>query len=724
MNALTETEQCTFLLDGTRITLGRDSACTVHLEGIGVSRHHAAIDLVAPAPVLIDNNSTFGIRLNRIPVKEAPLHEGDVITLGIRDFTVRLRSNQLTLEPFSMPENMSEATDTINNLRIGRDDDCDISLQHPMVSRLHAIVTKLSDGTLCIIDQNSANGTYVNGRNVERVVLSEGDIIQIGPYRLFLEQGRLITADDRNRIRLEAFGVSVRSRQRLLLDSINLSISPGEFVVILGPSGAGKTTLARVLTGQIEASEGEVHANGLPLKRFIDAFTSNIGYVAQHNLLHEELTVGETFREQSLLRLPRDSAGSEHALRIKEIIELLELGRVVNSRIRRLSGGEAKRVHLGIELLASPALVFLDEPLTGLDPGLVRKFMQIFRRICDRGHTLVLTTHTLEQIELCDRIVFVNKGRIVFQGQPSELSNVLGVQTIAEAYERADEKAQVLQFDKNRSVPKGKPDKLLSNLQKEARYRHRKPRSISHVKQFVMLVVRYLRILCRDRRNAAIVLLQAPLIALLLGCVFKSGDSFLPMSFYFCIAISTIWIGGINAIREIAREWDLLSREVRAGLSLTSYLLSKIFTFGIISFVQALLFGFFLTLIFKNFSADLSVYVLLVTGTVSGSLLGLCISACSGNVGRSVSLLPIMFIPQIFFSGIMIPFDKMTDIGTVISYLTLSRPVFGMFKQVCLINVGLGELSQWRSMLLLCTGLIILMTIAVRWHIRRSASAE
>ncbi|MBN1128868.1 MAG: ABC transporter ATP-binding protein/permease, partial [Chitinispirillaceae bacterium] len=513
-----------------------------------------------------------------------------------------------------------------------------------------------------------------------------------------------------NHLRLEAFGISVRAGKKFILENATIEAPAGEFVAILGPSGAGKSTLVRALCGRQKIHGGCIYANRLPLKQFLGAFTSHIGYVAQENLLHPELTVAETFHEQSLLRLPRDSSDVERNARIEEVVELLELDRVRRQRIARLSGGEAKRVHLGVELLASPALIVLDEPLAGLDPGLVRKFMRLFRRICDRGHTILLTTHTLEQIEFCDRIVFMHRGSIVFAGQPTELEATFGKTSLADVYEQVElgkPGAAATARTTNLPAPSAPPASI-------TRIKVHKPRAISAPRQFLMLLVRYAKILLRDRRNLILLLLQAPLIALFLAFVFKSSSNFLPMSFYFCVTISAIWITGINAAQEIAREWRLLDREYRAGLSLAAYLSSKITLAMVAALIQSGLFWLFLGLFFRNFPLSPSTALLILTGTTGGALLGLSISSFSGSVGRAITLLPIIFIPQIFFSGILIPFDRMTEIGRLLSHLTVSRPVFSLFKHVCLLERPLMENDAWSALFFLAVGLIILTAGAVR----------
>jgi ABC-type multidrug transport system ATPase subunit/pSer/pThr/pTyr-binding forkhead associated (FHA) protein len=702
-----------------RITLGRDPSCNVPLKGIGSSRIHAVIFIENGQIRIEDCSSTFGTRVNDKPVTMAILGDGDVITAGVCKYKVQVDSKNISLMPVKEPEQVRETPhhgDTAAAVTIGRDPANSICLSHPLVSRFHATFKADGRGRFVIEDHGSTNGTFVNGSPVHTGHLDEGDIVQVGPYRFFLDNGVLQQAQDFNRIKMEAFNLTVKRRKHTLISDISLSIEPGEFVAILGPSGAGKSTLAYALTGQIPLSDGSIFYNGLPMRKFCSAFNSAIGFVSQQNLLRQELTVLETFTEQSMLRLPRDSMPAEHRERIREVMDLLDLSGLKNRRIADLSGGEAKRVHFGIELLSSPTVIFLDEPLAGLDPGLTHKFMELFRAICDKGHTILLTTHTLEQIELCNRLLFVSRGRLAFCGTPDEMRKKYGTLALSDVYE----KARIPQPDLPAAAPAAALTKSeIRNRMLDTGYaaaKLYKPKSVSFLRQMLLLVSRYCKVLVRDTRTLGLMFMQAPLIAILLAFVFKTDSNFLPLSFYFCISISVIWMGGMNSVREIAREWTLIEREFRIGLSKTAYGISKIIVFCVLGVVQALAFGICLHLLFANFNLDASSGTLLCTACAAGSLLGLSISVFSRNVNMAISFLPIIFIPQIFFSGILMPFDEMPVAGTVLSHLTVSRPVFSMFKKMSFFDQSLWRLDDWTGLLLLCTGLIILLFAGIRFR--------
>ncbi|MBD3419547.1 MAG: FHA domain-containing protein [Chitinivibrionales bacterium] len=705
------------------ITIGRDSDCDIAVHGVGISRVHAYVLVSRNNVVITDNESSFGLRVNGQKVASRHLKHEDVLVLGVMQFRCECKEQYFRLIPFRAKHETTMARTFAKPAKdtfvIGRDSSNRIQINHPLVSRFHAKYSCNDYGERYIKDLKSTNGTYVNGKRVKLAALVEGDVVQIGPHRLTLVNGELTQTDDSNRIKLEAVNLTVRHRDKLLLNNISLTIHPGEFVAILGPSGAGKTTLARALTGQIAIESGQVLFNGLAMRSFFSAFSSRIGYVAQQNMLHSELTVAESFSEQALLRLPGDNRPEERQSRISEVVELLDLRQVIDNRISRLSGGEAKRVHLGIELLSSPTLIFLDEPLAGLDTGLVRKFMELFRKISEKGHTLLLTTHALEQINLCDRIIFINKGAAIYNGPPAQLAKTFGLESLGQIYETVREQKSNTRLIKqvessldttmqtSRDITEYTAAKYTTDVRLE------RPKGAAFGKQLGVLVKRYLRILIRDYKNLGLLIIQAPLIASLLVFVFNRDSSFLPLSFYFCVSISAIWIGGMNSVREISRECESFMREYRAGMSSYAYLASKILVFSSLSLLQALFFGFCLSSMFLYFDLRVDYLVLICAATIAGSLLGLCISMLSGNVKRSISWLPIIFIPQIFFSGILIPFDRMSDVGKALSLLTIARPIFSLFKRSCFLDQSVWVWSDWRVLIFQIAGLIILLFLGL-----------
>lgn len=705
----------TFALDSSELIIGSGEDNGLTLKAFGISSKQAKIHLDPNNIVIEDLSGKDSTKVNGKTITQETLTDGVILTLGVSKYNVAISNDQLVLSKVdNITTSLNVDSKILSNsdvITIGRSKDNTLVLAHPLISRNHCTIDKVGE-IFKVVDHHSTNGTFVNGKQIKHQSLKENDLVQIGPFRFIVQNGEFKQADDAKSVKLDAQNICLSVKGRKIIDNLSLSIPAGEFVAMLGPSGAGKTTLAKALCGLISIDSGTILFNNFSLAKLGGAVSATVGYVSQDNLLRPELSVLETLSEQAVLRFPRDSIEAERTERINEVMEMLEIDHLASSRISMLSGGEAKRVHLGIELLASPTIIFLDEPLAGLDPGLINKFMELFKMLSSAGHTVLLTTHTLEQLSLCDRILFINNGNLVYEGEPSETEKFFKVETIAEAYE----KVRNGEIDTNNSSIKTE-DINTENYRKNSKSSSKvKKRKASITRQYFMLTARYLRILIRDVSNLVLLLAQAPLIAFLLSLVFHPDTQYLPLSFYFCVSISAIWTGGVNTAREIAKEWSLFDREYRSGLSLRAYIGSKNSVAAILSVMQALLLAGSLSALFDGFQFNATNFLIVLMASLSGSILGLTISSFSGNVNRAVSLLPIVFIPQIFFSGILIPFDQMPNAGQIISHVTIARPVFSMFKKIAVLELPLSEIKEWISLIYLNVALIILMTLRVRFY--------
>jgi ABC-2 type transport system ATP-binding protein len=195
---------------------------------------------------------------------------------------------------------------------------------------------------------------------------------------------------------------------------ITFAIDEGEVFCLLGPNGAGKTTTVEVLEGYRARDAGEVHVLGFDPQRRDRAFRERIGVVLQHSDSWPNVTVAETLRIYAgYYRHPRDVA---------EVIELVGLDAKRDARVKTLSGGQKRRLDLGLALVGDPDLVFLDEPTTGFDPQARRNAWEMVRGLRALGKTILLTTHYLDEAQqLADRVAVLRDGVIVKEGSPAEL---------------------------------------------------------------------------------------------------------------------------------------------------------------------------------------------------------------------------------------------------------------------------------------------------------------
>lgn len=241
-------------------------------------------------------------------------------------------------------------------------------------------------------------------------------------------------------IRLDVESLSFSVGFHKLIDGVSFSIDAGESVAILGPSGAGKSTLMKLLNGVNRDGEGRVRYQGRELAEVGRELCTSIGYVPQDDIVHASLTPAAELGFAGALRLPHLPPDQVTA-RVHEVLAMLELEHVKDTRIGRLSGGQRKRVSLGVELLSGPPVLFLDEPTSGLDPSLEQKMMVLFRTLARQGRTVLVTTHVMESLDEIDLALVMMRGLLIWFGPPLEALPHFGARSFADIYRRLETRA-------------------------------------------------------------------------------------------------------------------------------------------------------------------------------------------------------------------------------------------------------------------------------------------
>ena len=575
-----------------------------------------------------------------------------------------------------------------NELSIGRDEKSDIRIDGLQISNRHARLTRTNNGVF-IEDQNSTNGVYVNGARVSRQLITPNDSVQIGSFQVRIDgAGNIGVFDTRSKTRIDSVNITKEVKNRAgggkirLLDSVSLSIQPNEFVGLLGPSGAGKSTFMDALNGMRPASGGSVLINNLDLYQHLDSLKQSIGYVPQDDIIHRELTVYRTLFYVAKLRLSSDVSRAEINQIIEEVMDVTGLTERRSVPINELSGGQRKRVSIAVELITKPSVIFLDEPTSGLDPATEEKIMKLFRQIAESGRTVILTTHAMENVKLFDKIVVLIRGKLAFYGKPEEALAHLGAKSFKELYDKLEEPIeqrikqsgnanrqqiteQVAEEWKQKftTTPQFKknvyePLKDLGKVQSAGVSKKNRLGIFGSIRQFVTLSRRYWEVLFRDKLNLFILLAQAPIIAVMLFFVMGKDQ---PRDFaYFVLSLVSVWFGISVSAREIIRERAVYNRERMVNLGLIPYIFSKLFVLGIIVGIQCL--TLFLPLKLLDLAGLMPMpgellgipqfWVMLLTAGV-GIALGLLISALVKTSEMATSLVPLILIPQILFSGLI-----------------------------------------------------------------------
>ena len=645
-----------FPLQGDVVTLGRDPASDIPIDAEVVSRHHARLERRDSGYEIVDLGSTNGLQLQGQAIQRRLLASGDTLRIGPTVF-LEYRAAEEAASASAGPPAPPADISVEGGVTIGRGAGNDATLVHPQVSRTHARIIS-RDGELIIEDLASTTGTFVNGQRVEQQPLREGDMIRIGPHRLVFKAGRLQVMDEEGNLRLDALHLKkVVAKGTSILQDVSLSIHPQEFVAIVGASGSGKSTLLNALCGFRPATAGAVLLNGVDLYDHFDAYRSELGYVPQDDIIHRELSVYKALDYAAQLRMPSDTTSAERHERIREVLEELDLSGRADLPIQQLSGGQRKRVSIGVELLTRPSLFFLDEATSGLDPGTEAQMMRLLRRLADQGRTVLLVTHATKNVMTCDKVVILARGGyLAYFGPPEEALQYFGVSEFDEIYEQLETargpeewaehfhgSPQYREHVRARLAERGNGHSAAGE-RRALQAPGESIRRVSAMRQFWILSRRYLELVWRDKKTAALLLLIAPFLGVMDLLIWKrnmfdpvTGKAEQAITMLFLVGLITILVGTITSVREIVKEDAIYRRERMVCLQVLPYVGSKVavgFLFAVYSAV--VLFGF--KLVAVDFShletADLvRLFVPFLLGTFSGLMWGLVVSALGTQRG-------------------------------------------------------------------------------------------
>jgi ABC transport system ATP-binding/permease protein len=650
------------------LKVGRDaSRCPMAIEHPSVSGVHAEFSF-KDGRVALTDRSTNGTFVNGRRVTTADLHDGDYITFG------RYAGKSLIFRTGLEPELKIEKVDLDKDrISIGREAGNDIVINHPTVSSMHAEIVK-QDGKVLVVDLGSTNGTFVNGMKVKRHQLQELDRIVIGPTELHFSGGGLSRSPGTSVVRLDVENVTFQvadratGKPKVLLDDISLVVKPRELIGLLGPSGAGKSTLMNALNGFVKPTAGQVLYNSADLYHNLESLKSTIGYVPQEDIMHKQLSVRRCLYYAAKLRLPEDLSEEEINRRVAEMLEILKLEpERWDNPVYTLSGGQRKRVSIGIELLPKPGVLFLDEPTAGLDPRTETLMMMLFRQLANQGSTIIITTHLLASFGVLDKAVVLVQGRLAFYGPGTKFLEYFKAEAPPDVYDDLTDNntpAYALEL-KKRYAESSLHRELIEEPLKAVEEAKRTPGTAPPQKagsrefslhQFGVLVKRNWEQKFADRGQTLLLFAQAPVVALLVALMASAANQ---MQTIFMAMFASLWFGCSNAVREIVDEQVIYKRERQTGLKVPSYVFAKLFVLSFIALVQCV--SVVAILLFVKGALDLTpaeilgAVAMMFLVAVNGTLIGLVISALVNSPEKALTLFPLILIPELLLSGLFLP---------------------------------------------------------------------
>jgi ABC-type multidrug transport system ATPase subunit len=563
--------------------------------------------------------------------------------------------------------------------KIGRATDNDIVIPDVLASRHHATLVTTPSGTE-ILDNRSINGTFVNGARVESAVLGDGDTVTIGNVDLIFRDGTLVRRTETEAATrtggLEVHGVTwTIEGNKTLLDNISMSARPGTLTAVIGPSGAGKSSLARLVAGYTHPTTGTVAFEGHDVHAEYASLRSRIGMVPQDDVVHGQLTVRQALMYAAELRLPPDTTKADREQVVNEVLEELEMTNHLDTRVDRLSGGQRKRASVALELLTGPSLLILDEPTSGLDPALDRQVMTMLRQLADAGRVVLVVTHSLTYLDVCDQVLLLAPGgRTAFYGPPNQIGPSMGTTNWADIFSTVagDPEGANKRFIAQHGPPPPQPP-----AQKPADLG--KPTKTSLRRQFSTIARRQMRLIVSDR-GYFVFLAFLPFIMGVLSLsvpgnvgfgvpvpAIKGGDApNEPGQILVLLNVGAIFMGTALTIRALIGERQIFLREQAVGLSTSAYILAKVFVFAGFALLQsAIVVG--INVFGKKWGPGavtsgavipprtLELYVDVAGCCVAAAMTGLALSALAKSNEQIMPLLVIAIMSQLVFQGGMIP---------------------------------------------------------------------
>jgi ABC-type multidrug transport system ATPase subunit len=521
--------------------------------------------------------------------------------------------------------------------------------------------------------------------------------------------GNFLKDSNQEKIEFKTTGLKYTFRRgNIGLHEINLKEESGKLVGIMGASGSGKSTLLNVLNGNLRPSAGKVTVNGKDIHSKENGLEGLIGYVAQDDLLIEELTVFQNLYFNAKLCFGQKT-NEEITVMVEEMLSVLGLSetrdlKVGNPLDKTISGGQRKRLNIALELIREPAILFVDEPTSGLSSRDSENIMDLLKELSLKGKLIFVVIHqpSADIFKMFDKLfVLDNGGYPIYYGNPvdsltyfkrmvnhvncdeaecltcgnvktEEVFNIIEAKVVDEFGNLTGERKIAPSewnklYQENIEVKENEEEEELLALPKSNFTIPKK------LKQYAVFVARDVRSKITNRQYVLINLLEAPALALILAFfmrfflpstseeyIFRENEN-IPV-YIFISVIVALFIGLTVSSEEIIRDKKIRRREKFLNLSKESYLTSKISIMFAISALQMFLFVIIGNSILEIQGMTLPYWIILFSTCSFANLLGLNISSSFNSAKVIYILIPIIIIPQLLFSGIIVRFDRLNPI--------------------------------------------------------------
>ena len=396
-------------------TIGRKSDNVLHFDTLMVSRYHAVLEFLDGKWILRNLSQNSITMLNGKNVESATLSDGDIILIGPRQLRATLRGAELTL--------LVMERETASDMQT-------ISLSSEWRNVLIPGISANAEIRLCSTKADSSNSDHpepqaeikfkksiVNesGKRIRHIKMKNGDVNRFPSAVVGFRNNDLLIESRGTGFEVVAQNLNVFAGKKQLLKNIDFELPAGEILAIIGRSGQGKSTLLKLIQGINRCDkQSVVRIGGVDYRK--SEIRRRIAILPQDPPLRPELTVEETILDGARSSMDVKKFKEDALARLEKFCELFGLSNRRKNLVKTLSGGEMRRVALARELMGSPGLVILDEPLSGLDPYNSRILCTHLKQLAFLGHTIILTTHSYEALQIANKVLVLHQGEEAFFG--------------------------------------------------------------------------------------------------------------------------------------------------------------------------------------------------------------------------------------------------------------------------------------------------------------------
>ena len=659
-------------------TIGRKSDNLLQFDNLMVSRYHAVLNFTDGKWILQNLSQNSITMLNGKDVKTAVINDGDIIHIGPRQLRATLRGEDLTL------------------LVMERENESDMQTI-PLSEEWRSIVIPgISVNAKARLCENSNGERRENrveikfaksivdegGKSTRSIEIQNGSASRFESAVIGFRNKDIFIEASTTGFDVVAKNLNVFAGKKQLLKGIDFELPAGEILAIIGRSGQGKSSLLKLIQGINSCDKQSiVRIGGVDYRK--SEIRRRIAILPQDPPLRPELTVEETILDGARSSMDVKNFKADARARLEKFCELFGLSARQHNLVKTLSGGEMRRVALARELMGSPGLVILDEPLSGLDPYNSRILCTHLKQLAFLGHTIILTTHSYEALQIANKVLVLHQGEEAFYGT---------VQNAYAHFNTTDPQALLTNITQSKSAEwrasreasqnatreATRPTENSSSSQKnESKYffeRTKLPRNFAYTVRITA------KQWFRDKGRIAALFLQPVIIGFLLSQIFSDQSSLWTVAF--AVILCANWFALSLSIREIVQEKDILRDKFRRGVSALSTLTAKCTLPIIFTMMQtAIIYAFISTRITPtpNLAFIAATFACIA---IPATAVGLFTSTLAKNTSQANAFLPLLIIPQVALAGALVPLDQMQPIGRALSSVIWSR-----YNQASLLNI-------------------------------------